>query len=200
MSEPRLTVVIGANGAGKTTWARKHRETLPKPFYNADSIAEGLGDANDEALQRTARKLVDEQIERDLGEGNTFGFESTYSGRSRPNIVRTAKRLGYTTRAVFLGTETAAINIHRVRKRVEEGGHHVDETEVRRRWTAAWANLLETWEAFDTVRVLDSSGTGPIEIAHKTKHEITTVRPLPQWAQGLLETVPRTAERPSIER
>ena len=43
MSEPRLTVVIGANGAGKTTWARKHRETLPKPFYNADSIAEGLG-------------------------------------------------------------------------------------------------------------------------------------------------------------
>ena len=87
MSEPRLTVVIGANGAGKTTWARKHRETLPKPFYNADSIAEGLGDANDAALQRAARKLVDECIERDLSEGTTFGFESTYSGRSRPAIA-----------------------------------------------------------------------------------------------------------------
>ena len=71
--------------------------------------------------QRAARKLVDERIERDLSEGNTCGFESTYSGRSRPDIVRTAKRLGYTTRAVFLGTETAAINIRRVRKRVEEG-------------------------------------------------------------------------------
>ncbi len=106
-----------------------------------------------------------------------------------PDIVRTAKRLGYTTRAVFLGTETSAINIHRVRKRVEEGGHHVDETEVRRRWTAAWANLLDTWEAFDTVRVLDSSGTEPIEIAHKIRHEFTMVRSLPQWAQGLLETV-----------
>ena len=105
----------------KTTWARKHRETLPKPFYNADSIAEGLGDANDAALQRAARKLVDDQVQRDLSEGNTFGFESTYSGRSRPDIVRTAKRLGYTTRAVFLGTETVAINIRRVRKRVEEG-------------------------------------------------------------------------------
>ena len=65
--EPRLIVVIGANGAGKTTWTRKHREMLPKPFYNADSIAEGLGDANDAALQRAARKLVDERIERDLG-------------------------------------------------------------------------------------------------------------------------------------
>lgn len=139
MSGPRPTLVIGANGAGKTTWARRHRDTLPKPFYNADSVAEGLGDANDAALQRAARKLVDERIERDLGTGNTFGFESTCSGRSRPDIVRTAKRLGYTTRAVFLGTETAAINIRRVHKRVAEGGHHVDESDVRRRWTAAWA-------------------------------------------------------------
>ena len=194
MSEPRLTVVIGANGAGKTTWARKHRGTLPKPFYNADSIAEGLGDANDATLQRAARELVDERIECDLGDGNTFGFESTYSGRSRPGIVRTAKRLGYTTRAVFLGTETAAINIRRVRKRVEEGGHHVDESEVRRRWTAAWANLLATWEAFDAVQILDNSGAEPIEVARKTKHEVTTIVPLPQWAQGLPDTAPRAAE------
>ena len=102
--------------------------------------------------------------------------------------MRTAKRLGYTTRADFLGTETVAINIRRVRKRVEEGGHHVDEAEVRRRWTAAWANLLETWEDFDTVQILDSSGTEPIEIARKTRHGVTTVMPLPQWAQALPET------------
>ena len=206
MSEPRPTVVIGvigvigANGAGKTTWARKHRATLPKPIYNADSIAEGLGDANDAALQRAARKLVDERIERDLSAGNTFGFESTYSGRSRPDIVRTAKRRGYTTRAVFLGTETAATNIRRVRKRVEEGGHHVEESEVRPRWTAAWANLLETWETFDTVQILDSSGTEPIEIARKTRHEVTTAIRLPQWARALPETAPKAADRPSTER
>ena len=36
MTRPKLTVVIGANGAGKTTWAREHRDTLPRPFYNAD--------------------------------------------------------------------------------------------------------------------------------------------------------------------
>ena len=47
MNAPELTVVIGANGAGKTTWCREQRDSLPKPFYNADSIAEGLGDAND---------------------------------------------------------------------------------------------------------------------------------------------------------
>ena len=88
-----------------------------KPFYNADSITEGLGDADDAALQRASRKLVDERIEHDLGEGNTFGFEGTCSGRSRPDIVRTAHRFGYTTRAIFLGTGTAEINVRRVRKR-----------------------------------------------------------------------------------
>ena len=39
MSRPRLVVVIGANGAGKTTWSTEHRKRLPLHFYNADSIA-----------------------------------------------------------------------------------------------------------------------------------------------------------------
>ena len=132
MSEPELTVVIGANGAGETTWVREKRSALPKPFYNADSIAEGLGDANDATLQREARQLVDQCIRRDLEKRRTFGFESTYSGRSRPDIVRAAKQAGYTTNVIFLGTEAAAINISRVRQRVREGGHHVDDSEVRR--------------------------------------------------------------------
>ena len=123
MTRPKLTVVIGANGAGKTTWAREHRDTLPRPFYNADSIAEGLGDANDPGLQRTARELVDQQIERDLADQRSFGFESTYSGRSRPDIVKRAKALGYATGAVFIGTRHHAINIKRVQRRVREGGH-----------------------------------------------------------------------------
>ena len=89
MSEPRLTVVIGANGAGKTTWARKYRETLPKPFYNADSIAEGLGDANDAAPQRAARKLVDECIERDLSEGKSDSRAPTPDGRDPPSPTPT---------------------------------------------------------------------------------------------------------------
>ncbi len=84
---PTLLVVIGANGAGKTTWARANRGLLPKPFYNADSIAEGLGDPDDSTLQAKARQIVDAAIDRDLQERRIFGFESTYSGTSRPDIV-----------------------------------------------------------------------------------------------------------------
>ncbi len=71
----------------KTTWARANRGFVPKPFYNADSIAEGLGDPDDSMLQAKARQIVDATIERDLHERRILEFESTYSGTSQPDIV-----------------------------------------------------------------------------------------------------------------
>ena len=107
--KPQLTVVVAANGSGKTTWAQQSRAFLPKPFYNADSIAEGLGDPNNTTLQEQARRIVDQAIEDDLVRQRSFGFESTYSGRSRPNIVIRAKQLG-TLRSHSAATpHTAAI-------------------------------------------------------------------------------------------
>ena len=42
---PAFTIVIGANGAGRTTWTTKHRHLVPKRFLNSDAIADGLGAA-----------------------------------------------------------------------------------------------------------------------------------------------------------
>ena len=97
-----LLIIIGANGAGKTTLGRAYRRWLPRPYYNVDVLADGLGDADDPILQREARALVDERIESHLRVGETFGFESTYSGRSRPEIVRRAKDTGYVFSAAAL--------------------------------------------------------------------------------------------------
>ena len=146
MNRPNLVVVIGANGAGKTTWGTHHRNRLPVPFYNADVIAEGLGDANSAELQARARALVDEEVAERLRLREPFGFESTWSGQSRPSIVRRATEQGYETHAIFLGTAHHALNIARVRQRVLEGGHHVPQNEIVRRWTAAFENLLAMWE------------------------------------------------------
>ena len=73
----RLTIVIDANGAGKSTWSRNNRREPPADFYDADSIAEGLGSYDDPALQRQAREWVDRRIEDHLERGESFGFEST---------------------------------------------------------------------------------------------------------------------------
>lgn len=177
-----LVVIVGANGAGKTTWGRAHRSCLPLPFYNVDVIADGLGDANDRELQRRARALVDERIEAHLRGGHRFGFESTYSGRSRPAIVRRAKSGGYTTRAVFMGTATHRLNAARVRRRAREGGHDVPVSEIVRRWTAAWQNLLETWDVLDAIEIVDNSGTSLRRVASKRDADLQIFGAVPAWA------------------
>ena len=186
MSRVTLAVVIGANGAGKTTWARRHRPRLPLTFYNADSIAEGLGDANSPESQTRARVLVDREIAERLRLGESFGFESTWSGESRPAIVRDAGTRGYETHAIFLGTAHPAINIARVRRRVREGGHHVPEHEIVRRWTRAFENLLATWDVFDRIDVLDSTtDTVRLVAGKRDRRTWTAAADLPGWASAI---------------
>ena len=63
---PKLTIVIGGNGAGKTTWCRQHPHELPEAFYNPDAIAQDLGDWNDAGNQREAGRIVNAAIRRHL--------------------------------------------------------------------------------------------------------------------------------------
>lgn len=190
-SAPRLLIVIGANGAGKTTWTRDHRDGLPKPFYNADSIAEGLGDPNSTKLQAAARGIVDDAIDSDLRAHRSFGFESTYSGTSRPAVVRRAKALGYVVEAVFIGTSHHDINISRVQQRVQQGGHDVPTAEITRRWNAAQDNLRKTLDCFNTITILDNSAHEPTLVAIQHHGYRLLADHAPAWTRQLLEAALR---------
>lgn len=190
---PKLTIVIGANGAGKSTWCDQHRADLPGSFYNADSIARGLGDWNSAEKQREARELVDRAIEDHLNARSDFGFESTYSGRSRPSIVRRAKALGYEVAAVFVGTRRPEINIDRIKARVaDRTGHDVPNTEVRRRWTAAQENLVRTSNAIDDIQLIDNSQGPARRVATIPGEQGAESAPdAPGWAADLTRRIER---------
>ena len=195
---PQLLVVIGANGAGKTTWTRKERKRLPKRFYNADSIAEGLGDFTDRELQALARQIVDTAIEDDLFAKRSFGFESTYSGKSRPAIVRRAAAAGYAVQAVFIGTERHEINVDRVARRVEAGGHDVPTEEIVRRWRDAQANLQATWRAFRAISILDNSGEEAVTVAETHNGQLHLSAEAPQWVRELAQGITTSRRAHSI--
>ncbi len=193
---PKLTIVIGGNGAGKTTWCRRHRHELPEHFYNADSIAEGFGDWNSPNAQREARQLVDNRIHGHLANDDDFGFESTYSGNSRPGMVTEAKRLGYRTHAILIGTESAAINAERVAARVATAtGHHVPRSEVERRWKASQDNLVNTAAAIDVIDLIDSTGPRMRRITRIREGGTTNpATPTPEWATKLTSRIGKTAK------
>ena len=188
---PKLTIVIGGNGAGKTTWCRQHPHELPEAFYNPDAIAQDLGDWNDAGNQREAGRIVNAAIRRHLERREDFGFESTYSGRSRPRIVRTAASNGYDVRAVFIGTNGPEINIERVRQRVRSGtGHDVTVPEITRRWSAAQKNLAETAASLGAIDVLDNSHGMTRHVASVTKGGIRLpATSTPAWARALIRQI-----------
>ena len=186
---PRLTIVIGGNGAGKTTWTDRYRDDLPAHFYNADSIAAGLGGWNDEVRQREARQVVDRQIDQRLKARDDFGFESTYSGRSRPAIVERARASDYEVTAVFIGTESPEINLQRVAERTKTGtGHAVEPSEIRRRWQASQDNLARTFRAMSTLEIIDNSGTDATTILRVRNGRIVSeYTPVPRWVSTLAQ-------------
>lgn len=188
---PKLTIVIGGNGAGKTTWCRGHPHELPEAFYNPDAIAQDLGDWNDVGNQREAGRIVNAAIRRHLEQRENFGFESTYSGRSRPRIVRTAASNGYEVRVVFIGTNGPELNVERVRQRVRSGtGHDVPVPEITRRWTAAQKNLVDTAASFGAIDVLDNSHGTTRHVASIAKGGIRLpATPTPAWARTLIREV-----------
>jgi hypothetical protein len=63
---PKMTIVIGGNGAGKTTWCRQHPRELPEAFYNPDTIAQELGDWNNARNQLEVGRIVNAAIQRHL--------------------------------------------------------------------------------------------------------------------------------------
>ena len=151
--------MVGGNGAGKTTWCRQHPHELPKAFYNPDAIAQDLGDWNDVGNQREAGRIVNAAIRRHLKQREDFGFESTYSGRSRPRnrAHHSLERVRRRGRCSLARTEPRSTS-RGVRQRVRSGtGHDVPLPEITRRWAAAQKNLVETAASLGAIDVLDNS-------------------------------------------
>ena len=189
---PKLTIVIGANGAGKSTWCDQHRaRRLPADFYNADSIAQGLGSWNSPRKQRTAREVVDHNIERHLAERSDFGFESTYSGSSRPDIVRRAKQAGSSSMIEAISSwdrfrpEIGRQFAWRWELRHTNGPRRAKK-EIHRRWKAAQDNLATTAEHIDLIELLDNSGeTRRSAVRIKNGRITDRGSRVPKWAAEL---------------
>jgi predicted ABC-type ATPase len=169
MSEVKKIVIIaGPNGAGKTTFAR---EFLPNEgdcpiFVNADLIAAGISPFLPEQASFHAGRLMIEEINRHVLNGESFAFETTLSGRTYAQMIPEWQRMGYSIKLVFLYLPDVKVAVDRVKYRVEQGGHNIHEKIIRRRYEKGWQNfqsiykhLVDAWILFDnsgiTPRLLD---------------------------------------------
>ena len=143
-----ILIIAGPNGAGKTTFATEFllNEAGCRTFVNADMIAAGLNPFEPERSAVAAGRLMLRLIDEYVGKGESFAFETTLSGRSYARMIPSWQAKGYWVRLCFLRLPSADMAVTRVRNRVREGGHNVEEEVVRRRFNAGWRNFQEIYQ------------------------------------------------------
>ena len=164
---PKIIIIAGPNGAGKTTFAEEYlvNEANCPAFINADLIARGLSPFAPEKAAVRAGKIMLSEIARKVDRGDSFAIETTLAGRNYASHIPVWRRRGYRVKLIFLSLPTADLAVARVAARVAQGGHHIAEDVIRRRFDSGQRNFREVYcKLVDNWILYDNSGELPIPI------------------------------------
>ncbi|MBF0584364.1 MAG: zeta toxin family protein [Magnetococcales bacterium] len=158
---PRLIVVAGPNGVGKTSITEqllRHEWMGGCVYVNPDYIArDEFGDWNTPDAVLRAAIFAKEKREQCVLEGRSLAFETVLSVPDKIDFIQRAKRAGFFVRLFFVGTDSPAINAKRVALRVMEGGHDVPISKIIARYTRSLANCSVAARIADRAYIYDNS-------------------------------------------
>lgn len=207
MSRPRLLVLAGVNGAGKSSIGGGMLTRAGGVWYNPDDFARALlawheytqTQANIEAWHEGMRRLDDA-----LACGHDHAFETTLGGNTVPAKLVEAART-HDVMLWFCGLDSPERHLARIRLRVSQGGHDIPEAKVRERCESSIRNLLRLLPHLARLRVYDNSVDAlpgqPIPNPRLLMSmdagrvlwptDADTLRQTPDWAKPILEVALR---------
>ena len=171
---PKLYIIAGCNGAGKTTASFT---ILPeilgcKEFINADEIAKGLSPFQPESVAMQAGRIMLARMDELLQKGETFAFETTLATKSYKQKIEWAQANGYEVTLLFFWLDSPNIAKERVAQRVAEGGHNIPLETIERRYYNGIANLFTIYiDMVDICYIFDNSEGRKELIAQKERHK-----------------------------
>lgn len=160
MDAPRLYIISGCNGAGKTTASFT---ILPeifgcRQFVNADEIAQGLSPLRPAGVAIDAGRIMLARIEKLIRSRQSFAIETTLATRSYRKLIDRAHAAGYVVELLYVWLCSVALACERVARRVAEGGHDIPVDVIARRYHQGIKNLFEIFiPAVDVWTIVDNS-------------------------------------------
>lgn len=154
----RLDLVVGSNGAGKSTFIELTLAPLvPRSVYvNADEIVMRRWPDDPARHSYEAARIAANTRARLIELGESFIAETVFSHPSKLELLDVAHAAGYTIilHAVLIPEELA---VQRVRHRVQAGGHDVPESKIRQQYQRLWDVVATAAGRADEATFYDNS-------------------------------------------
>jgi predicted ABC-type ATPase len=202
LQPPRIYVLAGVNGSGKSSIAGAAFREMGAEYYNPDEAARALRTANpllsqtdaNSAAWRRGFELLTTAIEQRLD----FAFETTLGASSIPRALAQAADAGIEIHMWYAGLATPELHLARVRSRVRLGGHDIPESAIRRRFEHSRLNLITLMPKLTALRVYDNSAEAdpaegktpaPVLVLHVVRGKILNRASLPhapEWAKPIV--------------
>jgi predicted ABC-type ATPase len=199
---PRVYVLAGANGAGKSSIAGAMLLRQRVEYVNPDEAARRILAANPGITQTQANSAAWHEgtrlLERAIAEGLDFAFETTLGGRTITDLLGRAAARGIEVRIWYVGLNGPELHIARVRARVAKGGHDIPEPRIRERYDASRLNLIRLLPSLSELWVYDNSKEAdpdagvapePMLVLHIRRGAIVgapDLRLTPEWAKAIV--------------
>ena len=160
--DKELFVFAGANGSGKSTVAKLYLEAelCPAKFICPDQLV-ALDKKSDRAAYASAMNLAEQMRHTEIAAGNSFSFETVLSRPDKLEFIKYAKAQGYNIVVAYIITSNPEINLARIKRRVEQGGHDVPSDKVIARYERAMQLMFSVIEEADDVIIYNNSQGSP---------------------------------------
>jgi predicted ABC-type ATPase len=156
-----ITVLAGVNGAGKSSVGGAQLMAGGGEFYNPDLVARAARAAvptlTSEEANAFAWRHGKERLEAAIANRSDFNFETTLGGETITKLLIEAARKGATLNLWYAGLASVELHFKRVAARVAKGGHHIAESDIRKRWIGSHLNLIRLLPHVTNLRVYDNS-------------------------------------------
>jgi predicted ABC-type ATPase len=181
---PRLTIIAGANGCGKSTLTSRSSFIYKTPLLDPDAISKALQPSIPGASAVAAARQVLISAGKHIERCESFAVETTLAGKHYLQTMVDARIRGFEVVLVYIGTENVEINLARIKNRVLAGGHDVPEGDVRR-YQRSFKSLLIGMERADHTILFDNSTEeGYRLIAVLGPSGSQWFDPVPRWAKA----------------
>ena len=175
---PRLYIISGCNGAGKTTASYS---LLPemldcREFVNSDEFAKGLSPFDPSKASIQASRYMIMKIRYLLKKQKDFAIETTLATRTLLKTVKMAQNAGYTVTLLYFWLNSPELAVERVRARVAAGGHAIPEETIRRRYYVGIDYFFHHYAPVSDRWILADNSQIPFRvIAQGTKDEVISI-------------------------